>query len=158
MWRLMTRTRKRAIVAAGDVVIAAGSTVDGFGRGFSPGKGLASATVGTTQWNLIAGSGTWRGWRGIDRERPDFAGPAYGSALAPTTLGSGGWNGSTYAPGGGAVKIVASADVTGGWDDHRGDTGSAGRSAGHGCGLAGTGSGGSNLDPGPEICMAQRLA
>ena len=90
------------------LVVAAGCAVDGSGKGYAggygPGRGAAISALGG------AGHG---GVGGEPFGGPGAGGPTYGLALTPTNLGSGSVNtGLGTSPGGGAVKIVASGDVT----------------------------------------------
>ena len=86
-------------LAAGDVVIEAGSRLAADGSGYGPSSGPGYG--GTAGGN--GGGGSYGGWGG---QMGDPGGAPYGSIEEPVDLGSGGgWGDGDGTPGGGAIRL-----------------------------------------------------
>ncbi|MBI5664920.1 MAG: hypothetical protein HZC49_07520 [Nitrospirae bacterium] len=109
-------------IHSNNIVIESGGILSADGMGFYPQQGPGT---GASNGGSYGGYGM-----GVDSQRRSFA---YGSALVPTALGSGGGT-SQAGPGGGAIKLDVSGNVT------IDGTLSA---VGHGCKMSTAGSGGS---------------
>jgi hypothetical protein len=109
-------------IHSNNIVIEAGGTLAADGMGFYPQQGPGSTTSGS--------SGASHGGygMGVDGGRRTFT---YGSALAPTALGSGG-SSTVGGPGGGAIKLDVSGTVT--IDGTLSATGHGGKQLGGGSG------------------------
>jgi len=108
-----------------NLTIDSGSSISADGRGYPAGQGPGAGDGGA--------GGSYGGRGGID------SGPTYGSAFAPTDLGSGG-NGSLgeVGAGGGAIRLIVSGTLSA-----NGLVSANGGDASAGCGSRGGGSGGS---------------
>jgi len=95
-------------INAANVTLASGTTISANGQGFGNSAGPGAGADGTYA--------TGAGHGGKGGEMPAFGGSTYGSATAPTALGSGGGydtsDSTNGGAGGGAIKLEASGTVT----------------------------------------------
>jgi hypothetical protein len=95
-------------ITATDITIAAGASINADGTGFGPAEGPGAGYTVSTRC-----SGGGFGGLGGDSSTGAVGGSTYGSASAPTALGSGGGYYSTWkGSGGGAIKLVATGTIT----------------------------------------------
>lgn len=111
----------RVYLICSNLTIAAGATIDVYGKGFR-GAPAVTTNINTTGQGPSPGSGNLgasHGGRGC-QNGPSFSGTTYGLYNAPEMPGSGGglaqgdggsWGGLTF-HGGGVVRIVATGNVT----------------------------------------------
>lgn len=97
-------------VQAGNVAVEAGSAISADGQGYEGGAGPGAGESHVGCGGSTAGSGAGHGGAGGDAGFQTLGGAAYGSAITPTDLGSGGGNNppcetSTANAGGGTIVL-----------------------------------------------------
>jgi len=97
------------LIAAEDVAIAAGASVDVSGLGYGPDEGPGAGVPGISDYGAGGGGHGGIGGRGGGDDGGADGGAAHDSALAPTDLGSGGGSGGNFAGGAGGGRAVIEA-------------------------------------------------
>ncbi len=103
-----TYTKSLILQATGDIIIASGGSITAQSKGYSATNGDGAGQSGTH------GAGAGHGSAGGNGSSGQIGGSAYGSALQPTTPGSGGGNGANGAgsAGGGYIQLSSGGTLT----------------------------------------------
>jgi RHS repeat-associated protein len=119
-------------ITAPAIQVDAGGSINADSQGYVAGAGPGAGPAATSD------GGSYGGVGGLGAYSTTPAAPAYGSAMMPVDLGSGGgvrFTGGVAGPGGGAMQLIVSGTLT--------DNGTISANGGNGVYYAGGGSGGS---------------
>jgi hypothetical protein len=101
-----TEANKLNLAIGGNLVLDTGADIYADGKGYDSNQGTGSPSAGSYRYaGSYGGRGGIGGGSGTN-------GPTYGSILAPTNCGSGGYGYNAGADGGGAIRLAVSGNTT----------------------------------------------